>query len=100
MAQKPTRHLLISPMAENDLAEIWAYIADDSPKAAMAFIGAIESKFTPLLEFPGMGAPRDQLAPGLRAVPYKNYVIYYTATNSDVTIIRVLHGARDVRAIF
>jgi toxin ParE1/3/4 len=97
MAKKPTRTLLI---AADDLAEIWAYIAEDSSKAATTFVSAIEGKFTALLEFPGIGSTRDQLAPGLRALPYKTYVIYYTATDADVTIVRVVHGARDVRALF
>lgn len=82
------------------MAEIWAYIAEDSPKAATAFLQYLESKFVPLLEFPGMGAPRDQIAPGLRAIPYKNYVIYYMSDDDAVTIVRVVHGARDVQALF
>ena len=92
--------LRITPAAETDLAEIWAYIAEDSPKVATAFVAQIESKFEPLLDFPGMGAPRDQITPGLRAVPYKTYVIYYVADDRAVTIVRVVHGARDVRALF
>lgn len=100
MAERPTRQLLITPIAESDLAEIWAYIAEDSPKTATGFIEQIEAKFMPLLEFPGMGAPRDYLVTGLRAAPFKNYCIYYTFTDTDVTIVRVVHGARDVRAMF
>lgn len=100
MAKSNVRQLLIAPIAEADLAEIWAYIAEDSPKAATAFVEQIKSKFEPLLEFPGMGALRDKIAPDLRAVHYKNYVIYYTFTDQDVTIVRVVHGARDVRALF
>lgn len=100
MAKSQKRQLLITPIAESDLAEIWAYIAEDSPKAASAFVEQIEAKFVPLLDFPGMGAPRDVIADGLRAVPYKNYVIYYTHDETALTINRVVHGARDVRALF
>ncbi len=100
MAKTHIRQLLIAPVAESDLVEIWAYIAEDSPKAATAFVAQIESKFEPLLDFPGIGSLRDKIAPDLRAVPYKNYVIYYTFTDKHVTIVRVVHGARDVRALF
>ena len=100
MAKAVARNLLITPIAEADLSGIWAYIAVDSPKAATAFIEQIQAKFSPLLEFPGMGAPRDQIVQGLRAAPYKNYVIYYTHSDAAVTIIRVVHGARDVGALF
>ncbi len=100
MANRPARSLLITPAAEADLAEIWTYIADDSTKAATSFIEQIEAKFQPLLDFPGVGSIRDQIAPGMRALPYKNYVIYYVFTDTDVTVVRVVHGARDVRALF
>lgn len=92
--------LLITPLAERDLAEIWAYIADDSEKTATAFITQIEGKFEPLLHHPGIGAPREQLAPGLRCLPYRNYCIYYVHGDKAVTIVRVVHGSRDVRAMF
>ena len=45
--------LRITPIAERDLAEIWAYIADDSEKATTAFIAQLEAKFEPLLHHPG-----------------------------------------------
>ena len=87
-------------MAAADLAEIWAFIAEDSPPAADAFIQRIIGKFEPLRQFPELGAAREQLAPGLRALPYRDYVIYYLAEPDALVIVRVLHGARDARAIF
>ena len=100
MAKASPLALVVTATAKADLAEIWSYIAEDSPAAATRFVSVIETKFQPLLQFPGMGAPRDQIAPGLRAIPYKNYVIYYIANKTEVTIVRVVHGARDVRALF
>ncbi len=100
MPSRALRELRISPAAERDLAEIWAYIADDSPRVATAFIEQLEAKFTPLLEFPGIGAPRDNLAPGLRVCPYQSYCVYYVHDDDTVTIVRVVHSARDVRAMF
>lgn len=47
-----------------------------------------------------MRAAREQLAEGLRAIPYRDYVIYYLAEPDALVIARVLHGARDARAIF
>lgn len=32
---------------------------------------------TTLLEFPGIGAPRDAIAPGLRADPVGSHVLFY-----------------------
>jgi toxin ParE1/3/4 len=53
-----------------------------------------------LRQFPEIGTTREQLAPGLRALPYRDYVIYYLAQPDELVIVRVLHGARDARAIF
>ena len=43
MAKSQKRQLMIMPIAESDLAEIWAYIAADSRKAASAFVEQIEA---------------------------------------------------------
>lgn len=47
-----------------------------------------------------MGAKREYLAPGLRAHFFRDYVIYYMIDDSEIIIVRVLHGSRDVEAIF
>jgi toxin ParE1/3/4 len=87
-------------LASADLAEIWAFIAEDSPRAADAFVQQIIGKFEPLRQFPELGVTREQFAPGLRALPHRDYVIYYLAEPDALVIVRVLHGARDARAIF
>ncbi|MDX8459249.1 type II toxin-antitoxin system RelE/ParE family toxin [Mesorhizobium sp. VK2B] len=46
------------------------------------------------------GAPRYSLSPDLRSVPFQHYVIFYVAEGDDVRIERVVHGARDIDAIF
>lgn len=48
---------------------------------------------------PHSGAPRNQLAPGLRVLFHRAYAIYYTANAAEVVIVRVIHGARDAAAL-
>jgi plasmid stabilization system protein ParE len=45
--------------------------------------------------FPASGVSRNQLVQGLRVIFYEVYAIYYTYNETELTIIRVLHGARD-----
>jgi toxin ParE1/3/4 len=59
----------------------------------------LRERFSPLLSHPEMGPRRDQLAPGLRAHFFKDYAIYYRFTDTEVIIVRVLHGARDAKAL-
>ena len=43
---------------------------------------------------------RPDLAPGLRASPVGNYVIFYRPIHDGIEVVRVLHGARDIPAVF
>jgi plasmid stabilization system protein ParE len=47
-----------------------------------------------------LGPRRDQFLPGLRVHFYRSYAMYYTSTETELIIVRVLHGARDARALF
>lgn len=42
---------------------------------------------------------REQFAPSLRVVFHGQYAIYYVPLESELVILRVLHGARDTRVI-
>ncbi|WP_425376198.1 type II toxin-antitoxin system RelE/ParE family toxin [Rhodoplanes roseus] len=70
--------------------------AESSAGTASRVIGRIFASCEPVRRFPHAGAPRDHLAPGLRAVFRNPYAIYYVATADAVVIIRVVHGARDI----
>ena len=91
--------LRITETAEDDLADIWAFIARHSPINANAFIQKIESKFQPLCDNPKLGPSRNYLAPNLRAHFYRDYVIYYMFNENELVIIRVVHGSREALTI-
>jgi len=61
--------VIVRPRARADLAEIWAYIANDSPDQADAFVDLIDSKFQALSRRPGLGRRRPELAPDVRSFP-------------------------------
>ena len=95
----------ILPKADNDLEEIAVYIAEDSVEAAMRFLGAAESTINNLSSSPSRGAllqtQNEQLS-GIRWIPvagFQSYLVFYLA-DTEIRIIRVLHGARDLPAIF
>ena len=92
--------LLKRPEAESDLDEIWWYIAQDSPQNADRFLDRIQERCLALADFPQMGTSRDDLKVGLRSQPFGNYLIFYFPLEDGIDIVRVLHGARDVDAIF
>jgi toxin ParE1/3/4 len=92
--------LTISPRAEEDLEEIWSFVAGRDIEAADRLIGSITSKFNHLLAYPEAGRARHDLLVNLRSFPIKNYVIFYQPTDDGIEIFRVLHGSRDIQGEF
>lgn len=59
----------------------------------------IEARFEIIQNHPEIGTRRDRLAAGLRVHLHRDYALYYRFTDIEVIIVRVVHGARDVRAL-
>ena len=88
----------LSSLAEQDLDEIWLYVAEDaSPSTADRLIDDIIDRFNLLAEQPRMGRLRQEFGEGVRSFTVENHVIYYRH-ESEVLIARVLHGRRDQAA--
>ncbi len=88
------------PRAAEDIAEIWNYIADDSPVAADRWIDRPDAQFQLLATQPTMGRVRYELTAGMRSFPFGRYVIFYALIADEIDIVRVLHSARDVDSAF
>jgi toxin ParE1/3/4 len=51
--------------------------------------------------FPRIGRSReDDFGPGYRSMPVEEYVIVYCVEDGDALILRVVHGRRDLEALF
>jgi toxin ParE1/3/4 len=88
----------LSALAEQDLEEIWSYVAEDaSPAAADRLIDAMIDRFELLAEQPRIGPLRPEVGNGVRSFAVESYVIYYRH-EGDVLIARILHGRRDQAA--
>lgn len=94
------KRFLLTPLAEQDLNEIWDYIGDDSLEAANRVLGTIETAIQRLTEHPGLGHLREDLADSRhRFYPVYSYLIVFRPGTDPLEIIRVLHAARDVQTI-
>ena len=63
----------LTEQAEEDLDEIWAFIAADKISAADRLVKTLLETMQSLADFPGMGRSRDELRQGLRSFPVGNY---------------------------
>jgi toxin ParE1/3/4 len=53
---------VLTPRAEQDLIDIWDYIANDSVPAAHRVLDALEGAINRLAQNPGIGHMREELA--------------------------------------
>lgn len=91
--------LVILPAARDDLSEISDFIAQDNPERAISFLAEIEARMLQAAERPESFPARDDLYEGLRSAHHGRYMIFFLDTGAEVQIVRVLHGARDLRNI-
>jgi toxin ParE1/3/4 len=92
--------LIISPEAEQDLIDIWLYIAEDQPVNADRFLERLQEKAQKLAEFTDLGVDRLDLAPNIKSFPVDRYVLYYRPNEHGIELVRVIHGSRDASLIF
>ena len=91
----------ISAEAEADLDAIWLYIANDSPVNADRFLDRLVTSLTTTLSTaPLAGRTRDEFELGLRSFPIENYIAFYRLRDTTVEIVRIIHSARDLSALF
>ena len=85
-----------SETARRDLLQIYAYLAERNPQAADRLVEDIDAKLKMLGYFPFLGRDRSSLGPRLRSLVVSPYLIFYTAEPDQITLVRVLHGRRDI----
>lgn len=90
----------ISRLAEHDLESIGDYIAEDNPPRAVSFVAELRAQCAKIANAPDAYRPRPDLGDGIRSCAYGNYVIFFAATKTRLTIARILHGAMDIPAQF
>ncbi|PYP84085.1 MAG: type II toxin-antitoxin system RelE/ParE family toxin [Blastocatellia bacterium AA13] len=93
------KRLSFTSQAEQDLVDIYDYIADDNPRAAILVMNQLEKRCKSLRLQPKVGRERNYIAPGLRSITESHYVIFYRLMPDEIQVIRVLHGARDVERL-
>ena len=90
--------LIFTESAQADVLQAWLYIAEVNLTAADGVLEAIERDATALLRQPLMGRARPELGRTVRSWPTSTpYVLYYVSEKAGITVLRVLHHARDVR---
>lgn len=90
----------LAPQAEQDLLEIWLYIADDQPIHADRVLDRLETAAQRLAAFTEIGTDRPELGEGLRSFPVERYMLFFRPRPDGIEIVRVLHASRDITPLF
>jgi len=94
------KRFVLTRLAQRDLEEISAYVANDSVKAATRILDDLEAKIRALARNPGMGHAREDLADKRhRFFPTGSYLIVYRSETKPLQILRILHASRDVQEL-
>jgi toxin ParE1/3/4 len=88
-----------SRRANDDLLNIWLYVAKDSVAAADRLIDTIDEKCRLLIDHPEIGPARPEIGPEIRSLSVKGYLVLYRIADRRVEIIRIVHGARRIESL-
>ena len=91
--------VIISESARADLRDITIYIARDNPERAASFVEELIEQVQVVGERPLSFAAKDDLHSGMRSATHGRYRIVFRSDDAKVTVLRVLHGVRDIRSI-
>ena len=99
----PTKfRLRIAETAESDFEEVWRFIKEDSPEAAIDFIDHLEAKIATLETFPArcpLIPENELLATQYRHLIYGDYRMIFRIEGRIVYVLRVFHSARLLDAV-
>jgi len=87
-------------LADDELDEIWLHIAQDNESVADNMIHKTFYTIDILVKEPLMGRMREEIRPQIRSFAVAPYIIFYRLLPNVIEILRVLHGARDIDAMF
>ena len=91
--------LLITPLAACDLEEIGDYIAQDNPIRAVTFVAELRAHCEKICLNHSGYRRRPELSDDFRSCAHGNYMIFFEFTTEQVTIVRILHSARDISEV-
>ncbi|MBP0577957.1 type II toxin-antitoxin system RelE/ParE family toxin [Labrys sp. LIt4] len=99
--------LIWTPQSEEDLLDIYVTIGIDNPTAADRIYDRLRDAIRLLCDNPRLGAARPEVGKFARILVHPPYLILYRVRPDDeagpvseVEIIRIVDGRRDLAALF
>jgi toxin ParE1/3/4 len=81
-------------LAQRDLAQIHAYISQDSPEIASRIVARLIEHSRKLADNPFEGRQTDEPNARVIIAPRLRYLIFYTITSDEIHITHIRHTSR------
>lgn len=100
-----TKKIVITPKANQDLDDCFAYISQDNPKIALQFFDATRITIAQIARMPGIGSiffTNNNRLQNLRkwsVKDFRKYLIFYIERDEVVEVVRILYATRDINSI-
>ncbi|WP_409566501.1 type II toxin-antitoxin system RelE/ParE family toxin [Methylobacterium sp. E-065] len=75
--------------------EIGDFIAAENPSRARSFVSELRTRCQALGRQPMMGRPAPEVAPDVRILVFRSFLILHRVFDDRISIDRVVHSARD-----
>ena len=85
--------------AEEDLIDIWLYIAQDNPTSADKLLDNFEEKGRLLANNPQLVQERPDIAEDFRHLPVGRYLMLYREITGGIELVRVVQGMRSLYSL-
>jgi len=94
--------LVVSNRANEELRQIWQYLAARNPTSADRLLRRIKARLERLCHFPEIGVRRDDISAGSRMLVEGYYLLLYRhdAVTDTVTLVAIVDGRRDTKDMF
>jgi toxin ParE1/3/4 len=80
--------------AQRDLAQIHAYISQESPDIASRFVARLIERSRQIADNPFEGRETDEPNARVIVAPRLRYLIFYTITADEIYIVHIRHTSR------
>lgn len=90
--------LFIAPTAKAEILGIWNYTAAKyGTDAAQDYVSDLDTMMLRLLDYPLLGEDCSDIRKGYRRIRARDHVIYYIASGSGISVMRLLHPSQNAR---
>lgn len=90
----------LTQRAFRDLQAIAAYTRRQwGEEQSARYLRELDRRFAWIAENPAAGRSRQDVAHGTRSIRHRSHIVFYRIAGTDIDILAIIHGARDIATL-